>query len=144
MLELLAFLQMHKHMNMMGHPQVSMQRHRIYHMQGVPENYRGKRNPYATDDEDVVSKGKEIYETYCLACHGKDGKGDGPAGKELSPKPSDLSFIMKRHIATDEYLFWTISEGGKPVGSSMPAYKDVLSEEEIWAVITYLRYRFGR
>jgi mono/diheme cytochrome c family protein len=37
------------------------------------------------------------------------------------------------------YLFWTISEGGAPVGSAMPPFKQTLNEGDIWKIITYLR-----
>lgn len=42
-------------------------------------------------------------------------------------------------MATDGYLFWTIAEGGAPVGSAMPAFKQTLKEDDIWKIITYLR-----
>ena len=127
-----------------GHmDKVSVKRHRLYMRGGLPAEYAGKTNPYKPTP-DLIKRGEEIYMQQCKACHGESGRGDGPAAKGLDPKPSDLSFIMKRHIATDEYLFWTIAEGGKPIGSTMPAYKGILSEKDIWAVILYLRDRFGR
>ena len=42
-------------------------------------------------------------------------------------------------MATDGYLFWSISEGGIPIQTAMPAFKGSLSEEEIWKIIIYLR-----
>ncbi len=42
-------------------------------------------------------------------------------------------------MATDSYLLWTLSEGGAPVGSAMPPFKGLLSEEEMWKIIRYLR-----
>jgi len=42
-------------------------------------------------------------------------------------------------IATDGYLFWAIAEGGIPIGTGMPAFKDALSERETWQLILYLR-----
>jgi len=126
-----------------GHEdKVSVERHRLYRLQGLPEEYAGRTNPYEPTPE-LIKRGEEIYKQHCETCHGEDGKGDGPTASGLDPKPSDLSFIMTRRIATDEYLFWTISEGGKPIKSAMPAYKDILSEKDRWAVILYLRDRFG-
>ena len=37
------------------------------------------------------AKGKAIYEKYCMACHGSQGKGDGPAGKMLKPPAANLT-----------------------------------------------------
>jgi mono/diheme cytochrome c family protein len=42
-------------------------------------------------------------------------------------------------MASDSYLFWTISEGGAPVGSAMPPFKQTLTDDEIWKIITYVR-----
>ena len=37
------------------------------------------------------AKGKAVYEKYCMACHGPQGKGDGPAGKLLKPPAADFT-----------------------------------------------------
>ena len=42
-----------------------------------------------------VSSGKEMYRAYCAACHGADGKGDGPASGALRSRPSDLTNLAK-------------------------------------------------
>jgi mono/diheme cytochrome c family protein len=42
-------------------------------------------------------------------------------------------------MASDGYLFWTIAEGGAPVGSAMPPFKGVLGDDQVWQVIAYLR-----
>ena len=44
-----------------------------------------------------VSSGKEMYHAYCAACHGADGKGDGPASSALKSRPSDLTNLAKRN-----------------------------------------------
>ena len=44
-----------------------------------------------------VSSGKEMYHAYCAACHGVDGKGDGPASAALKSRPSDLTSLAKRN-----------------------------------------------
>jgi len=41
--------------------------------------------------------GKQMYESYCSACHGKAGKGDGPAAPALSPRPTDITQYSKKH-----------------------------------------------
>ena len=40
----------------------------------------------------------------------------------------------------DQYVYWTVAEGGQPVGSAMPAFKGSLSQRDIWAVVTYVRH----
>lgn len=102
----------------------------------VPAAFQGKTNPLANDSA-AADKGKEIYTTNCASCHGDSGKGDGPAGASLDPHPGNLAAAQAKG---DDYLFWRISEGGMgaPFNSSMPAWKDILSEDEIWQVITHI------
>ncbi len=96
----------------------------------VPAAYAGKTNP-VTD----AAAGKDIYTVNCASCHGDSGKGDGAAGSALTPKPAVLAGTTK----ADDYLFWRINEGGSmaPFSSSMPAFKGVLTEEQIWQTIAY-------
>ena len=56
--------------------------------------------------------------------------------------PRLLAYMITRPIAVDEYLVWSISEGGKQFGSAMPTFKDNLSREEIWQIIAYMRAGF--
>jgi mono/diheme cytochrome c family protein len=44
-----------------------------------------------------ASSGKEMYRAYCAACHGADGKGDGPASAALKFQPLDLTGLAKRN-----------------------------------------------
>ena len=44
-----------------------------------------------------VSSGKEMYRAYCAACHGTNGKGDGPASTALKTRPLDLTDLAKRN-----------------------------------------------
>jgi len=41
------------------------------------------------------NSGKDMYNNYCAVCHGKDGKGDGPAASALKTTPTDLSALAK-------------------------------------------------
>jgi mono/diheme cytochrome c family protein len=40
--------------------------------------------------------GQELFREYCAVCHGKDGKGDGPAATALKSMPADLTQISKK------------------------------------------------
>ena len=106
---------------------------------GLPAPYRSLRNPLpATSDN--ISAGKQLYLTQCAACHGNDGRGNGPAAAQLDPRPADLSTALRTPIASDAYLYWTIGEGGTPVGSAMPPFKNSLRADEAWKIILYLRH----
>jgi mono/diheme cytochrome c family protein len=80
-----------------------------------------------------------LFVRHCASCHGERGAGDGEAGAALNPPPANLAFAGRRPIASDGYLFWTIAEGGVPVGSAMPPFDGVLADEEIWQIIAYVR-----
>lgn len=47
-----------------------------------------------------ASDAKKMFETYCAVCHGKEGKGDGPASKSLTKVPADLTKISTRNGGT--------------------------------------------
>ncbi len=42
-------------------------------------------------------------------------------------------------VQWDGYMDWTLAEGGAPLGTAMPPFEDVLSKDDIWAVITYIQ-----
>ncbi len=121
-----------------GMMNMSMQRHHYVMRNGLPGEYAGKRNPLGNSAEDLA-RGKTLYQSNCAACHGAQGQGDGPAGENLNPRPANIARFAKMPMASDPYLYWTISEGGTPVNSAMPPFKNVLKEQEIWQLIAYLR-----
>ncbi len=102
----------------------------------VPDEYAGMENPYL-GDMTAVSAGQMIYEQRCIRCHGPQARGEGEA-TGLTPPPSDLT--RSTDIQDDDYLYWRTAEGGKgdPVESAMPAFKSVLSADEIWQVLAYI------
>jgi len=115
----------------------STQRHHQTMMGGLPSAYRGLSNPLSANAR-VVSEGEALYRANCAVCHGDSGEGDGPAAAGMSPPPANLRWITRRPMASDSYLFWTISEGGAGLGTAMPTFKGVLSETERWTIVRYL------
>jgi len=51
--------------------------------------------------------------------------------------------MMDMPMITDGYLMWTLSDGGEPLQSAMPAFKDVLSDNERWQIIHYMTGGFS-
>lgn len=98
-------------------------------------------NPLPVSKENI-SDGKKIYQTQCMMCHGALGEGNGPAGLLLVPHPANLSVTRRLPIATDAFLFWTLSEGGVLLETAMPAFSERLSNEEIWKTILYINSGF--
>ena len=88
--------------------------------------------------EDANALGKRIYVERCSACHGDDGRGDGPAAMALEPKPRnfvDAAFWKGRTQAQVR----AVVEHGKP-GTMMAPFSGVLSDAEIDAVVDYVRH----
>lgn len=130
-----------EHGPMMGRGRPSMIRHHYYMRNGLPPDYRGKISPLSPSAK-TVAEGALLYTDNCASCHGARGLGDGEAGRDLNPPPANIAHMIGMPMFNDAYLFWTVSEGGAPVGSAMPAFKDILSDEEIWKVIAAMRAGF--
>ena len=82
---------------------------------------------------------KEVWDKNCASCHGKEGKGDTKAGKKADVK--DLSDSKYQASFTDEQMFKQIKEGLKDKNGKekMKAFGDKISDEEIKALITFVR-----
>ena len=85
--------------------------------------------------------GKAKYDVNCAGCHGKTGKGDGPAAAAINPKPQDHTDGKIMNALSDQYLFDIIKKGGAAVKKApiMPANEKKLSDQEIWDVVAYIR-----
>jgi high-affinity iron transporter len=93
--------------------------------------YNVQVTPQAAPD---TVKGAALYRTLCVACHGVEGKGDGPAGAKLDPRPSDFHDAERMSQRSAYGLYNTISLG--VAGTSMAPFKR-LSEEDRWALAFY-------
>lgn len=99
----------------------------------APESAVEVSNPIGASTEGT-KKGRKIFTQHCVPCHGEKGTGDGPAGKYLgTPLPDFTSVEMNNQ--SDGELFWKISAGKAP----MPTFKQILSDEQRWLVVSYLR-----
>ena len=98
-----------------------------------PDTYRRSTVPYLTVS---IFEGKQHFERLCTACHGPGGLGDGPVAKGLPKPPANLSEPHTAlHTAGD--MYWWLKYGIQPSG--MPGFADVLSDEDRWDVINFLR-----
>jgi len=90
--------------------------------------YRLRLAPRVTPDP---SKARGPYAQHCAACHGAQGRGDGPAAKGLEPAPSNFHDLERMAQRSAYGLYNTITLGVE--GTAMSAFKQ-LSEEERWAL----------
>jgi mono/diheme cytochrome c family protein len=93
----------------------------------------------------LAAEGGELYFRHCFFCHGALLDGAGHYSHALSPRP--LPFKGQDTIAQlqESYVFWRIVKGGRglpresaPWASSMPAWEDVMGEDEVWKTILFI------
>lgn len=100
-----------------------------------PTSFYRSPVPY---DAPSIARGAARYADQCSQCHGADGRGDGSAGRDLPVKPADLTAPhLFAHSEGD--LFWWISHGRN--NGAMPAFAEILSEDERWDLINFIRAR---
>jgi mono/diheme cytochrome c family protein len=96
-----------------------------------------EKNPLPATAENI-HRGQQAFSSYCVACHGLDGQATGvPFAAAMSPPIPELNSAAVQAY-TDGQLKWVISNGLRPSG--MPASKGILRDEEVWAIVTYLRH----
>jgi mono/diheme cytochrome c family protein len=92
----------------------------------------------------AAARGQRVYDTHCVECHGPGGKGDGPAAHLMTPRPRD--FTIGRYkirstesgsVPSDDDLLKSVRQG--LYGSAMPAWQQILPDDDIRAVVSYVK-----
>jgi hypothetical protein len=96
----------------------------------VPDDKKGKLSTFQFD-ENTKKAGEKLYTVNCLSCHGTPGKENF---LKLVPPPGDPATDKIQHN-TDGEIFYKLSNGR----GQMPSFKNVLSSDEIWNVISFVR-----
>jgi cytochrome c oxidase cbb3-type subunit 2 len=93
--------------------------------------------------EDLVTRGREVYQQRCVGCHGPKGDGNGPAATFLSPRPRDLTLGVFKFrttpsgsLPTDGDLFRTVTRGVR--WTAMPPWHEIPDKDRL-AVITFVK-----
>jgi mono/diheme cytochrome c family protein len=104
-------------------------------------SYKAPFGEARTATPEIVAAGKALYEGKggCHLCHGINGKGDGPAS-QMNPThpPSNFTNCAFQKERADGELFWIIKYGSPGTGMQ-PLIPALLSEEEGWKVVAYVR-----
>ena len=101
----------------------------------------GAQSPAASNPE-ANSQAAEIWATRCAACHGTEGRGDGPGAAALKPRPVNFHNRNWQKAVTDDQITKAIVEGGSAVGLSnqMAANPDLEDEPKIVkALVAHVR-----
>ena len=91
-------------------------------------------NPFKADDE-TLKRGKVVFQTFCVPCHGTAGAGDGPVSKRGMPGFPIGAPDNNAAKWPDGYLFHIVSYGR----GVMPSYATQIKQEDRWKAILYLR-----
>ena len=108
----------------------------------------GLKNPLSKEGpegEKHLAKGEKIYFENCFFCHGDNLDGKGHFAVGLNPPPADFTDTGTIAQLQESYVFWRIAKGGPglpkesaPWNSSMPAWENRLTDEEVWQVTMYI------
>ena len=96
-----------------------------------PTSFYGSPTGYSAQS---IARGQSLFLENCAACHGPQGRGDGPAAQSLTTKPADLT---AEHIYghPDGDIFWWITHGKNGL---MPAFGDALDKNARWNLIDFI------
>lgn len=99
-----------------------------------------QRQASMVEDRFALEEGGRLYQRYCSACHGTEGRGDGRFfASSLAPSPPDLAAAER--VRSDKDLVAAITEGSAARGQSdlCPAWGKTLSNTEIGYIVAYVR-----
>jgi cbb3-type cytochrome oxidase cytochrome c subunit len=84
-----------------------------------------------------IVNGQGVFNQNCAACHGLQGRGNGPNARDMIVKPAN--FTEPRFLTySDAKWFWRIMEGVP--GTQMPVWKLALTEEQGWYLVQFLKF----
>ncbi len=100
----------------------------------LPPDAEQKKSPLTVDAK-VLAQGKSIFKNKCQKCHGPGGRGDGPDADPEHQENMDLTRASRASKNPEGVMFYKVTNGRKK--PKMQAFKDQLTEEQIWAVVAY-------
>ena len=101
----------------------------------APIDVTDVKDPWVPSDK-MIKAGAQVFKTNCAMCHGPEGKGDGPAGASLNPKPRNFVEGKWKKGGTRLGIFGVIQNGLE--GSSMVSFKH-LPVNQRWALVHFIR-----
>jgi mono/diheme cytochrome c family protein len=102
----------------------------------LPADAPDTKNPL-TVDEKVLAAGKKVFGDKCQKCHGSKGLGDGPDADPEHIEEMNLTNAKRADRNPDGVVFYKVLNGRRK--PKMPAFKEELSAEQIWSVVSYVQ-----
>ncbi len=95
--------------------------------------------------DEVVTAGRDVYYQNCFYCHGDLLNGEGHFAQGFNPAPINFQDPTIIPQLQEAFLFWRITTGGPglpkegtPWNSAMPVWHEMLKENDVWNVITFI------
>ena len=102
----------------------------------LPKDAAETRNPHPVDAK-LLATGRSVYKDKCQRCHGPGGLGDGEDADPDIREDMDLTRAARADRNPDGVVFYKVSNGRRK--PKMPAFKEELTPEQIWAVVAYVQ-----
>jgi mono/diheme cytochrome c family protein len=102
----------------------------------LPPDAEEKKNPLPAEAK-VLNTGKAIFKDKCAKCHGATALGDGPDADPDHREHMNLTDPKFADRNADGVVFYKVSNGRRR--PKMPAFKEELTEQQIWSVVTYVQ-----
>ncbi|MBR8356188.1 cytochrome c [Burkholderia vietnamiensis] len=103
----------------------------------VPTSFQRNPEPFSVAN---VMHGARLYGQHCAACHGADGRGEGPLAATLAHWPPTFAgALLARRL--DGELYWRVRHGTHDArgATTMPGFAATLGPADTWAVLDYLK-----
>ena len=90
-------------------------------------------------DESYSATGRQLFNSYCLLCHGSSGKGDGQLAQKLGITDTVADLTSKKYASMGTKKLAELIAGYTRASSMMPAWKDTLDARQINQIATYIQ-----
>jgi mono/diheme cytochrome c family protein len=102
----------------------------------LPADADTKKSPLQVDPK-VLATGKSVFKEKCTKCHGPAGLGDGPDADPEHREDMDLTNPKRADRNSDGVVFYKVWNGRRK--PKMPAFKEDLTEQQVWSVVAYVQ-----
>ena len=116
-----------------------------YNLLTLENPYRAKFDESSDDYREIVAEGAGLYYKNCVYCHGDKLDGTGHFAGAFTPRPINFQDVGTIAQLQEAFLFWRITKGGPglpvegtPWASAMPVWEEMLKEDEVWKIISFL------
>ncbi|WP_457647427.1 c-type cytochrome [Profundibacter sp.] len=118
---------------------------KTYDLLKLQNPYREQFDETSEEYQAIVAEGADLYYKNCVYCHGDLLNGEGHFAKTFNPRPINFQDVGMIAQLQESFLFWRITKGGPglpregtPWASAMPVWEEMLQEDEVWKIISFL------